>query len=199
MKQTKNTAGTLAITGGATAMTKRYVLQAEKAAARAEEAVLHPPVPGENGTWQIWDRQAGVYVDSGENCRGTEGTSAYVLAAAGGYEDTEEQFADDLANFKNYVKQARDAYTNSVTAANASAGFSDQARQSLLQAQQAQRLASSSATRAAESAASAAAAVEGIADSGSVNASGLISFRHGTTELFTVQLPLYDGGVTYGP
>jgi hypothetical protein len=72
-------------------------------------------------------------------------------------------------------------------------------RQSLLQAQQAQRLASSSATRAAESAASATAAVEGIADSGSVNASGLISFRHGTTELFTVQLPLYDGGVTYGP
>ena len=52
---------------------------------------------------------------------------------------------------------------------------------------------------AAEAAKTAAqAAVVNAADNGSVDASGLISFRHGTTELFTVQLPLYDGSVTYG-
>lgn len=37
-----------------------------------------------------------------------------------------------------------------------------------------------------------------IPNAGSVSATGVISFKHDTTELFTVQLPIYDGGVTDG-
>lgn len=37
-----------------------------------------------------------------------------------------------------------------------------------------------------------------IPNAGSVSATGTISFKHDTTELFTVQLPIYSGGVTNG-
>lgn len=37
-----------------------------------------------------------------------------------------------------------------------------------------------------------------IPNAGSVSATGAISFKHDETELFTVQLPIYDGGVTDG-
>lgn len=37
-----------------------------------------------------------------------------------------------------------------------------------------------------------------IPNAGSVSATGAISFKHDTTELFTVQLPIYSGGVTNG-
>lgn len=37
-----------------------------------------------------------------------------------------------------------------------------------------------------------------IPNAGSVSATGTISFKHDETELFTVQLPIYDGGITDG-
>lgn len=37
-----------------------------------------------------------------------------------------------------------------------------------------------------------------IPNAGSVSATGTISFKHDETELFTIQLPIYDGGVTDG-
>ena len=205
MKQGRNTAGTLTITGGDTAMVRRCVLQAENAAARAagsaaaaEEAALHYPVPGDNGNWQIWDAQTGGFTDSGKSCSGIAGASANELAVIGGYEGAEEQFHDDLAHFKEYAQQAEHARSDAVTAANAAGGYSSQARQAVNQAQSAMNAAQRAASSASESAAAAQAAVVNAADNGSVDASGLISFRHGTTELFTVQLPLYDGSVTYG-
>ena len=108
------------------------------------------------------------------------------------------QFHDDLAHFKEYAQQAEHARSDAVTAANAAGGYSSQARQAVNQAQSAMNAAQRAASSASESAAAAQAAVVNAADNGSVDASGLISFRHGTTELFTVQLPLYDGSVTYG-
>lgn len=41
-----------------------------------------------------------------------------------------------------------------------------------------------------------AAALTAIPNAGSVSSAGVISIKHDTTELFTVQLPLYDGGVS---
>lgn len=206
MKQGRNTAGTLTITGGDTAAVRRCVLRAENAAARAagsaaaaEEAALHFPVPGDNGNWQIWDAQTGGFTDSGKNCSGSAGASAYELAAAGGYEGTEEQFQDDLAHLKDYAQEAEYARADAIAAANAAGGYSSQARQAIGQAQSAMNAAQRAADSAAASAAAAQAAVVNAADNGSVGETGLISFRHGTTELFTVQLPLYDGSVTYGP
>ena len=89
-------------------------------------------------------------------------------------------------------------WQSAIDAANAAGGYSSQARQAVNQAQSAMNAAQRAASSASESAAAAQAAVVNAADNGSVDASGLISFRHGTTELFTVQLPLYDGSVTYG-
>ena len=205
MKQGKNTAGTLTITGGDPAMVRRCVLKAENAAASAaesaaaaQEAALHYPVPGDNGNWQIWDTQTGGFTDSGKSCSGTAGASAYELAAAGGYTGTEAEFNDDLANFKGYAQQAKSARSDAITAANAAGRYSGEASQAIGQTQSAMYAAQRAAASAADSAATAQAAVVNAADNGSVDASGLISFRHGTTELFTVQLPLYDGSVTYG-
>lgn len=33
--------------------------------ARTEEVATHPPMPGEGGTWQVWDPAVGSYADSG--------------------------------------------------------------------------------------------------------------------------------------
>ena len=46
---------------------------ASYAAASAQAAAIHPPQPGENGTWLIWDQAGSSYVDSGANCVGVQG------------------------------------------------------------------------------------------------------------------------------
>ena len=46
---------------------------AEAAAVAAVESERYLPIPGENGNWQIWDRERKLYVDSGESCRGQQG------------------------------------------------------------------------------------------------------------------------------
>ena len=43
------------------------------AAASAQAAAIHPPQPGQNGTWLVWDQAGGSYVDSGANCVGVQG------------------------------------------------------------------------------------------------------------------------------
>lgn len=42
------------------------------------------------------------------------------------------------------------------------------------------------------------AAATSVPNAGSVSSAGVISIKHDTTELFTVQLPLYNGGVSNG-
>ena len=49
-----------------------------------------------------------------------------------------------------------------------------------------------------EQAISTLAAATSVPNAGSVSSAGVISFKHGNTELFTVQLPLYAGGVSNG-
>ena len=46
---------------------------AAAAAAAAAVADVHPPRPGANGNWLVWDRESGAYIDSGESCRGAKG------------------------------------------------------------------------------------------------------------------------------
>lgn len=46
---------------------------AEAGAIAAVESERCLPIPGENGNWQIWDRERKAYVDSGESCRGEQG------------------------------------------------------------------------------------------------------------------------------
>ena len=46
---------------------------AEAGAIAAVESERYLPIPGENGNWQIWDRERKAYVDSGESCRGQQG------------------------------------------------------------------------------------------------------------------------------
>lgn len=50
-------------------------IDATEAAARAENAALHPPIIGDNGNWWLWDFDLGDYVDSGLPSAG-EGTGA---------------------------------------------------------------------------------------------------------------------------
>lgn len=47
--------------------------EAEAGAIAAVESERYLPIPGENGNWQIWDRERKAYVDSGESCRGEQG------------------------------------------------------------------------------------------------------------------------------
>ena len=82
----------------------RYAHMAESAAERAaqsaaaaEEAMIHTPVPGDNENWLIWDQQTGGYTDSGKRSRGEPGLSAWELAVRGGFEGSEEAFAQALA------------------------------------------------------------------------------------------------------
>ena len=55
------------------------------AADRAEEAAAHPPVPGENGNWYIWDVVADVYVDSGIKLPAGTGAGSGTAGEDGGY------------------------------------------------------------------------------------------------------------------
>ena len=170
MKQGRNTAGTLVITGGDTARTSRYVSQAEKAAVRAaqsaaaaEAAMLHPPIPGENGNWQIWDQQAGHYADSGESCRGAEGASAYEQAVAGGYSGTEASFIEELTGFSGKAAAAEQAAADAASAANTAVESSNHADHASRQAEMFEVSAKQSAARAeagADEARSAQAAAE---------------------------------------
>lgn len=50
-----------------------WVDEVVEAAARAEDAVAHPPNIGDGGTWLLWDNDAGEYVDSGLPSRGESG------------------------------------------------------------------------------------------------------------------------------
>ena len=86
------------------------------AAERAEEAILHPPVIGENGNWQAWDAEAREYEDTGLPSRGAagatgaagaagetgaagqDGKSAYDSAREGGFAGTQAQFNAALAD-----------------------------------------------------------------------------------------------------
>lgn len=58
---------------------------AAEAADRAEKAVLHPPIIGENGNWWLWDFAEKVYVDSGTSALGSDAnvTADNVKAALG--------------------------------------------------------------------------------------------------------------------
>lgn len=100
INQGARSSGALKIGNGETAWKSRYMKliedAAESAAASAEtakaaeagaiaalEAGVHLPVPGENGNWQIWDAEAGGYVDSGEACRSMPDTGLPKGGAAG--------------------------------------------------------------------------------------------------------------------
>lgn len=82
--------GRMTIKSGREAQTGLYVAEAKEAAKRAErsaelaktaeagaiaavESERYMPLPGENGNWQIWDRESRKYEDSGEPCRGEQG------------------------------------------------------------------------------------------------------------------------------
>ena len=97
-------AGRISLESGEDIQAGRYVRMAESAAARAEqsaaaaeEAQLHPPVPGDNENWLVWDQQTGDYADSGKSSRGEPGLSAWELAVEGGYQGTQAAFMAALA------------------------------------------------------------------------------------------------------
>ena len=52
---------------------------AAEAADRAERAVLHPPIIGENGNWWLWSFADGVYADSGTPATGGPSSASAVL------------------------------------------------------------------------------------------------------------------------
>lgn len=58
---------------------------AAEAAERAENAVLHPPIIGENGNWWLWSFTDGVYADSGTSALGSDAsvTADNIKAALG--------------------------------------------------------------------------------------------------------------------
>ena len=58
---------------------------AAEAAERAENAVLHPPIIGENGNWWLWSFTDNVYVDSGTSALGSDAdvTADNIKAALG--------------------------------------------------------------------------------------------------------------------
>lgn len=63
----------------------------------------HPPVPGEDGFWRLWDTQAKRYQPS-EFPMPLDSTyvrSPYQVAAAGGYTGTEEEFNAQLAGMND--------------------------------------------------------------------------------------------------
>ncbi|MGN8897239.1 hypothetical protein [Flavonifractor sp. HCP28S3_F3] len=55
----------------------------------------HPPIPGKNGFWALWDSETNTYQDS---ALPLPEFSAYQAAVEGGYTGTEEEFNTMLAN-----------------------------------------------------------------------------------------------------
>ncbi|WP_130870936.1 hypothetical protein [Intestinimonas massiliensis (ex Afouda et al. 2020)] len=76
-----------------------------QALARMEAISHHPPVPGENGFWALWDIDTNVYRDSDFPL---PEFSAYQAAVEGGYTGTEAEFNAALVNAatKDYVDTA---------------------------------------------------------------------------------------------
>lgn len=69
---------------------------AAEAADRAENAVLHPPIIGENGNWWLWSFADGIYVDSGTPAAGGSSSTSAVLYTEQAL--TEEQQTQARAN-----------------------------------------------------------------------------------------------------
>jgi hypothetical protein len=58
----------------------------------------HPPIPGDDGYWQIWSLDTHSYETSEFPLKaGKDGKSAYAYAVEGGYTGTETEFAEKLA------------------------------------------------------------------------------------------------------
>lgn len=74
---------------------------AAEAAERAENAVLHPPIIGENGNWWLWSFSDGVYVDSGTAAEGSDAnvTSENIKSALG-YAPADQADVEKLSNEK---------------------------------------------------------------------------------------------------
>lgn len=81
---------------------------AAEAAARAENAALHPPVIGENGNWWLWSFSDGVYVDSGTSALGSDAdVTAENIEAALGYTPADAEAVptktSQLTNDSGYI------------------------------------------------------------------------------------------------
>jgi len=71
---------------------------------RIADIGTHPPVPGENECWMLWNPDSGLYEESGfalpegnSGPAGADGKSAYEYAVEGGYTGTEAEFVEKLA------------------------------------------------------------------------------------------------------
>lgn len=62
-------------------------VEAKQAAERAENAVAHAPVIGENGNWFVWDSTTGAYIDTG---RYSGGSAPYIGANGNWFIGTED-------------------------------------------------------------------------------------------------------------
>lgn len=94
---------------------KRAAENAEKSAERAKaaeagaiaavESERYLPIPGNNGNWQVWDREHKVYVDSGESCRGERGPAG-AAGLTGPKGDPGEVTAEQLNNALSLYRTA---------------------------------------------------------------------------------------------
>jgi hypothetical protein len=98
---------------------EKHASDSAASAAAAMIAVTKYPMIGEDGYWYVWDTVLGEYKKTSAKAKGDSfryedftpeqlaalegdpGKSAYQYAVEAGYPDSEEQFADDLANVGN--------------------------------------------------------------------------------------------------
>lgn len=105
------------------------------------------------------------------------------------------QRADSAGSNATAAEDAQTAAANSATAAAGSAAAAASSAAGAAAAQTAAETARAAAEAAQEAAEDAIPAIQAaIPNAASVSNSGLLSFRHGETLLFSVQLPLYGGG-----
>lgn len=129
-----------------------------------------------------------------DGATGPAGKSAYASAVDGGYSGTEAQFNEDLSSVGDKYEKPSSGIPSSdmSNAVQTSLGKADTALQEH-QSLAAYRAAADQDVIDAGKAASAS-----VPNAGSVSSAGVISIKHDNTELFTVQLPLYTGGVSSG-
>ena len=97
--------GSLGVELGDAALAAKYAREAKEAAETSKAAALFPPKIGENGNWQIWDRESGAYADSGVRAVGPAGAQGpqgeagnYTKPAAGIPEEDLSQDVRDKLN-----------------------------------------------------------------------------------------------------
>lgn len=185
------TASALGETSEAPDPTEDFIAAMQRIGSAVQEAERHAPCIGENGNWWLWNTENEAFADSGHPARGETGPQ-------GERGDPGDAVVDVTlgvlgASVGQTVKIKTVDANGSPTAWEAVSGGGGVTVDSALSATSEDPVQN----KAIKAALDAKAAVTSVPAAASVSAAGVMQFKNSAgTQLFTVQLPLYAGGVS---